>query len=98
MDDAIRKITIDVLLEVAPAVHCDGHSLPLTARLYELGLDSISMLSLLLKLESRLPIDLVQMGDDLRAPDTVEDLFGLVGRLLELSHATNNINDQYDHG
>lgn len=89
MNDAIKKATMDTILEVASVMPFERHDLPETARFFELGIDSISMISLLLKLEDRLAVSLVQLGDEMVVPDTVKDLLGLVERLLELAGYAN---------
>lgn len=94
MNDAIKKTTINTILEAAPDSTFNEDDLPDTARFYEIGIDSISMLSILLKLEKRLSVDLVSLGEDIEAPVTVGDLFQLVEKLLQHATTNNQVNNE----
>lgn len=82
MTDRIRNIIIDSILEAAPSTSYNEHTISESTRFYEMGIDSISMLSIILKLDEKLSLDLMELGDQLDAPITVADLFQLVEKLL----------------
>jgi len=93
MNDAIKRITINTILEAALATTFNEDDLPDTVRFYEIGIDSISMLSILLKLEKRLSVDLVALEEQIEAPVTVSDLFQLVDKLLQHATTNNQVNN-----
>lgn len=83
MNEETKRITIAAVVEAAPMLAAKETELPDDIRFYELGIDSIGMLAILLKLEERLAVSLASLGDQLEAPVTFGDLCKLVVKLQE---------------
>jgi|RhiMetdeSRZDD1v2_1073273.scaffolds.fasta_scaffold12558_5 acyl carrier protein len=78
MDNSIEKITIETVLESASIKLGNAAGITVDTRFHELGIDSITMLSILLKLEKRMSLNLNLLGDQLDAPSNVGELINIV--------------------
>lgn len=85
MNEPTKKIVTELVRESASARLTDEEQLSEDTRFYDLGIDSIAMLSILLRLEDKLAVSLMDLGDQLEAPATLGELLVIVAR-LQKSH------------
>lgn len=83
MNDATKVIVTELVLGAASHRSGSERQLSEDTRFYDLGIDSIAMLSILLQLEDKLGVSLMDLGDQLEAPATIGELFVIVDRLQQ---------------
>ncbi len=81
MNESTKKIVTELVLESASAALVRDKPLSEDTRFYDLGIDSIAMLSILLRLEDKLAVSLMDLGEQLEAPATLGELFVIVASL-----------------
>lgn len=94
MDKNIEQITIDTVLESASIRSGDRSAISTETRFHELGIDSITMLSILLKLEKRMSLSLELLGDQLDAPSNVGELINIVELLRNAKDKSKTTSDE----
>lgn len=90
MDKILEKLTVETVMESASLKPGRMDHINADTRFHELGIDSITMLSILLKLESRLSASLDLIGDQLEAPGNMGELFTIV-ELLERTKSKTDV-------
>jgi acyl carrier protein len=94
MNKHLETITLDTVWESASLKPANRESITASTKFHELGIDSITMLSILLKLENKMSSSLDLLGDQLEAPGNMGELLTIVELLAQVNEQLKTNSDE----